>query len=179
MPEKGGLQFLPAEHRRFSVRFEDISGWFLVSVFFLLALAGVYFYIIRQTNSVKTEIAEIDSKLMVIQRSRDDATETHLLEVSRQLTSSRNLMKDHIYWSSAIRAIQATIQPRVKLTSMSLETDGKRFSFRAAGDSYTTVAKQIAALYASDIVKDLSLTTVQQTTDGTVEFTVNILLEHI
>lgn len=176
MSTNGGLQFLPQEHRFHLAGLPGTSGLLSLSIVFLIVAIGAYVALTYYAKTTESEIAAIDGKLELIQKSRDKSIEDSLTDFSQQLSTVRGLLASHVAWSNIILDMQHSIDSKVRLASLEVETSQKRISLRGFSDSYATVAKQIASLYHNAVVKDLTLSRVQSVNKGGVEFTMQIII---
>ncbi|OGN28803.1 MAG: hypothetical protein A3A33_03415 [Candidatus Yanofskybacteria bacterium RIFCSPLOWO2_01_FULL_49_25] len=173
-----GLQLLPNHKQPPSgVRLAKVSGGYgllIVAIVCVLALGGAYWYFFNTAQEALDNIQAIDAELVSIQKGRDKITETKLLNLQKQLTTIGALLSNHILWSGELKKVNQLIQPRVVFQSVSADVTNRTYQFAANADSYTTVARQVAAFYGSPDITDVVLSSVTSRTNGGVDFTMTL-----
>lgn len=174
MSDAGGLQLLPNDKKHFEVSLSGKSGFLIVAIVILLLIGGAYMILSSMITSAEEEVAGIDSQILAIYKKRNKTEEEKLLNFEKQLTTMRNLLTAHTTWSLGFRGVQSLIQPRVTFESFNADARSKKYTFHAISDSYTTVAKQVAAFYATDMFSDIKLNKVSEGGNGQVDFTMDL-----
>jgi hypothetical protein len=178
MGDIGGLQLLPTQKRRFSLfGFAGGNRLFALALLILVLLGIGYGVLKWYTSRVMVSIEGLDANLDTIHRTRDKAQEEKLTSFERQLATTQKLLASHLASVDSLYSLQKLIQPQVTFRSLSADAAKRTYEFHAVTNSYSTVAKQIAAFYRSDRVADIKLTNVQAGQHGTVEFTMGLTLK--
>lgn len=174
----GDLQLLPSQKRHFSFGgFSGKSLLFLVSLA-LIMLAGIgYGVVLYSIGTTMDSIHDVDDQIAEAYRTRDKSQEEKLLNLAKQLGTTRVLLASHIRWSRDFSAVQALIEPRVTFSTLETDTAKRTYSFHAVADSYATVAHQIAAFYRSEAITDVTLTKVGSVGTGGIEFLMQLTLK--
>jgi len=174
MSNSNGLQLLPENRKSISIKVpgENIPiyiGSFLVALVFLIA-GGLSIY----SNGLKNKIAAKDGEILVLENRRDKQAEQKLIILSKQLGVTSQILKNHIYWSVGFSKIESAMQSQIQFKSFSANLAEKTVNFQALSDSYTTVAKQLAAFISDDAIKDVTLNNVNILTSGKLDFNAKI-----
>ena len=177
MTDAGGLQLLPSQKKHFGFSF--LSGksiLFPVALAFVIVIAIGYMIVRSMISSTMTSLGGFDAKIVAVHADRKKDQEETITNLNKQLSTARTLLKAHVQWSKELQLVQKLIQPRVKFTSLEADPRKRTYRFNARADSYATVARQIAAFYASPAISDVSLSGVKNSGVGAVEFTMQITL---
>lgn len=177
MSDIGGLQLLPSQQRKTSVSMSGGNGALAIAGLCFLALGiayGVASYLISATQK---DITSLEAQIGGLYDGRDRAMEQELVTLQKQLAMTEKLLGAHVRWSSMIMSITRSILPNVRLVSFTTNATQRTYSFSAVADSYTTVARQIAALYATEAVREVSVGKVTRGTAGNIEFSVDLTLK--
>lgn len=140
----------------------------------MLLLGIAYSIVMYLKNEALSAVADVDKEIALIYKSRDKAEEEKLLNLNKQLTTTKSLLQAHTAWSVGFNDIQTKIEPRVRFMSLSVDAAKKSYDFHAVADSYTTVARQVAAFYRTDSISDIKLDKVAITGNGSVEFNMQL-----
>ena len=175
MSDVGGLQLLPSQKKR--INFSALGGnntLFTVAVGLLIAV-GIVFGILKYlTNKTITSIDVIDAEIGEIHKARDKTQEERLLNFDQQAQSTKALLRSHTVWVDGFGDFQKLIEPRISFISLSADATKRTFLFHALADGYSTVAKQIASLYRSDLLSDITLNKASDVGNGRVDFTMEL-----
>ncbi len=177
MADIGGLQLLPETRKRIEISIPGQNKFLVLGFIFIAILAVLYFGLFFYTRSLVSSINSIDRNLAALDKARDKAGENRLSELSRQLSVANSIMGNHIAWSGALNRIQDLILPQIQFQFLNADIINKRFTFKAFGANYTTVAKQVAAFYSDNLITDVSLNKVTSLPTGRVEFTMQLLID--
>jgi hypothetical protein len=177
--DKGGLQLLPENRKRIDVKIPGennlvYTGIALVVVI-LVAYAGLWFY----STDLTTKLADGDTQIMELEKSRDKKAEQNLITLSKQISIINQLMKSHVYWSTGLSKIESALQGNVQFKSMSAVLGENTIHIRALSDNYSTIAKQLAAFVADDSIKDVTLDGVNSLTNGKLDFNAKVSFDRV
>ncbi|MEK7616162.1 MAG: hypothetical protein AAB420_03075 [Patescibacteria group bacterium] len=174
----GDLQLLPTRKKGFrlgSFLGENTSLSIALVVFVVLVV--VWGVLQLMTNKTISSIERIDDQLADIHARRDKNQEEKLLNFERQVHATETLLSSHTVWVNGLREVQKLIEPRVTFLSLSADATKRTYVFHAVADSYSTVAKQIASFYRSDVMSDVTLDKVGLAGNGRVEFTMKLVFQ--
>lgn len=178
MPYKGGVQLLPESQRRPTLAsYTSGNSYFYVGVAIGIAVIIIGAILGGYRASLKDRIAKIDGQIQATEDARNKDHEKILLDVAKQSSVMRSLMDGKIYWSQALGAMEKMMQTGVQLTSMDADTSKGTITFRAAAPTYAAVARQLAAFVAGTGVSDISVSSVENTQDGSVDFSGVLLID--
>ena len=178
MSDIGGLQLLPNQKRSFSLSaFTGGSRLFVVSLLALILLGVGYGVLKIYTSRVVASIEGIDADMDTIYRGRDKAQEEKLSNFEEQIGTTKKLLATHLVLVERMHVLEDLVQPQVMFTSLAADVIKRTYLVHATTTSYSSVAKQIAAFYKSDTVKNVTLKNVQAGTSGRVEFTMELTLK--
>lgn len=177
MPDKGGIQLLPETRKKIEVNIPGENRLIYIGVALCVAVLVVYGGILFYSSSLNSQIAADDTQLQAIEKARNKTAEQNLITLSKQLAITAQVVKNHIYWSTAFSRIEAALQPSVQFESFSGNTSDSNVRFRATSDNYANIAKQIAAFVADDSIKDVSLDGVNILTNGKLDFSGKITFD--
>lgn len=174
MPDQNGLQLLPETRRKIEINVPGenrlVYIGITVLVLMLILVAGLYFYKISQEDT----LAKLNAEIVNLEKDRDKKVEANILTLSKQLSLISTLLDSHVVWSKALNKIEGLLQPQVQFLSFSAAVSDNRFEFKALANSYTVVARQMAAFVSDDSIKDMALTDVHVLTNGKLEFSIKL-----
>ncbi len=175
MPNVGGLQLLPETRKKIEVHVPGQNRLVVLSLVFVLLIAGLYLGLMFYNNSILSSIAQTDEQLAALENSRDKKLEQKLLDLRGQLAVVGPLISSHSFWSQGFTKIQNLVQPQVQFKSISADGTAAKIIFQATAANYTTIAKQIAAFYADDSIADIILNKASSLPTGRVDFTMQLI----
>jgi Tfp pilus assembly protein PilN len=178
MADAGGLQLLPETRKKIEISVPGQNRSLVFAFVFLLLIVALYFGLMAYKQGVLTSIAGVDSQLQDLEKSRDKAKESQLIDLSQQLAVINPLINGHLIWSAAMAKLQNLILPQVQIVTFNADSLGRKVSIKGLAANYTTVAKQIAAFYALDSVTDIILNKVSSQPTGLVEFTMQLTIDN-
>ncbi len=174
MSDQGGLQLLPENRKRISVKIPGENRMIYVGIglisMILLISGGLWLY----SSSLSNKISSQDEQLAALEKQRDKKTEQNLIILSKQIEITNQILKNHTYWSAGFSKIESALQNNIQFKSFSAILSEKSMSIRAFSDSYTTIAKQLAAFVADDSIKDITLDGVSTLSSGKLDFNAKI-----
>ncbi len=174
---EGGIQLLPQTRKKIDIVIPGQTRNLVLSMLALLVIAGGYFALLNYRNNLFARVADINTKLKQIDDSRDLIKEKELLMVGKQLVSVNSIIQAHITWSQAFEKLHKLIIPQVKLKSISVSVDRKKFSFGGSADNYTSVARQVSAFYTDSAIIDIEVGQVSVQTNGRVDFSMDVAFQ--
>ena len=177
MPDIGGLQLLPETRKKIEVRIPGQNRLVILAAVFLVLILGLYFGLATYQQRLISSLSGVDTRLADLERSRDKKLERSLLDLRGQLAVINPLLAAHFFWSDAIIKIQSVTQPQVQFLSFNADVPGTKIIVKILAANYTTVARQIAALYTVDSITDVLLNKVQSQPTGRLEVTVQITFD--
>ena len=176
MADKGGLQLLPENRKRIDVKIPGENKLIYVSLG-LIALAliitgGLWLY----SNKLTIKIVTADEGIATLEKQRGELKEAEqkLVTLSKQISLTNQILKNHLYWSIGLSKIETSLQGNIQFKSFSTNMSEETFRIQALSDSYTTIAKQLAAFVAEDSIKDISLDNVNALNSGKLDFNTKI-----
>lgn len=176
MEAKYGLQLLPGTKKRLGIKVPGENRFLYIGSAILGAVIVTLFSLNRYEASLTGQVQQLNEQLVALEQKRNKSDEIELRVTRDRLKITSNLISQHVYWSQALTWLQSLLQTDVRLKGVSATNDGKlRFSGNAS--SYTVVARQIAVLLTDDRIKELSLGKISSSNDGTVEFSVELVLD--
>ncbi len=170
MADSGGLQLLPQTRKKIELHIPGQNKMLVLSlvvIFFVLAVyAGSYAY--RQ--SLFAQAQTIDDQLASLEKQRDKEKEKRFIDFQKQLNVVGPLLAAHVNWSEALGKIQRLMEPKVQVNSLHAEVLKQVVSIEGFADSYSTVAKQVAALYNEPAITDIVLNKISSISTGKIKF---------
>mgnify|MGYP001562136117 CR=1 FL=1 len=181
MADKGGLQLLPENRKRIDIktpgenRMTYMGAGLLVLI--LIITGGLWLY----GNSLTAKITDADKQIANLEKQRNDlkGAEQKLVTLSKQISLTNQILKNHTYWSKGLSKIESALQSNIQFKSFSAILSEESFRIQALSDNYTTIAKQLAAFIADDSIKDISLDNVNALTSGKLDFNAKIKFDKI
>ena len=177
MADKGGLQLLPETRKRIEITVPGENrnpyiGAAIVALVFLGVL-GLKFY----ASNLDTTLADLDSQLASQESRRDKKAEAALSAVSKQMAVMKALLSSHLFWSDAFSRIDRLYQNQVRLKNFNATATPGSLKLSAVASSYTVVARQIASFLSDDGIVDVNVSNIKTNQDGTVEFSMELILD--
>lgn len=176
MSDLGGLQLLPSQKRNYAIHLQGRNGLLVIALVILLVLGIAYGALSVLAGQVTDEITTTEQSIAAIYRKRNKADEEKLLNFQKQLGTTRTLLKAHTTWSASFVGIQNLIEPRMKFSTLQVDSVKRSYSFHALADSYATVAKQVAVFYGSPLVQDVKVGAISINAEGQVDVSMELTL---
>ena len=170
MADKGGLQLLPETRKKIDIKVPGENRLIYVGIALIVIIMMLYGGLVVYSKSLETKISDSDTQLTALENQRDKKAETNLLILSKQLAITNQIVNKHIYWSAGLTRIENALQNKVQFKSFSAVLSENSFHIRALSDTYTTVARQLAAFVADDAITDVTLDGVSTLTNGNLDF---------
>jgi hypothetical protein len=177
MADKGGLQLLPESRRRIDVKVPGQNRPVTWSVILLVLVGSIYGGLIWYSGSLDSQIAEADNQLAAIDKGRDKTSENNLLTLSKQMAITGQIINNHTFWSIAFSKLEAGLAGSVQFKSFSAVAADNTVYIRAITDTYSTIARQLAAFIGTDGVTDVNLDGVSTLTSGKLDFNVKLVFD--
>ena len=177
MPEKGGLQLLPETRKRTEIKIPGENRMLYIGSVFVAIVLVTYGAFSFQTTNLEKKIAASDEQLMELEGQRNKQEEKALLTISKQLNTTAQIVKSHVFWSTGLEKMEAAVLPNVQFRSFSALIGDDSIRMRVVADNYVTVAKQLAAFVSDDSIKDVSLEGVNVLTTGKLDFSAKIVFD--
>jgi len=178
MPYKGGVQLLPETQRRPTLAsYTSGNSYFYAAVVLAVGFLVISAILAGYRANLRDKIDAIDGQISTSESARNKQQEQQLIDASKQSRIMKDLLANKLYWSQALARMQQMMQSAVTLTQMEATATKGTISFRATTDSYASVARQLAAFVAATGVNDISIKTIKATSQGTVEFDGDLLID--
>lgn len=175
--ENSNIQLLPATRKELKIKRPSQAKDLIIPGIAILLVLGIYFGLYTYKNSLTDSIMLIDQELIALENTRDKELEKNILVLDQQLAIIGPLISEHVLWSKGIAKLQSLINPRVQIISLNVGTSSEKVTFQAVADSYSTVAKQIAAFFSEESFKDVRLGVVKLLQSDQVDFSVEIIFD--
>ena len=174
MSDKGGLQLLPESRKKLEIKIPGENrlvqiGGILITLVLILGIGGKFY-----NHSLTNKVTDLDNQIKDIEAKRDKKGEQNLLIINRQISLLNKVFAEHIFWSKGLGILANSLENNVQFKNFSASTNESKINFRAATNSYSSIAKQIASFVSIDSIKDLSLDNISTLTDGSIEFSVTL-----
>ncbi len=170
MANAGGLQLLQQTRKKIEFHVPGQNKLLILSFVFLALVGGAYAGALSYRTSLFSEAQSIDQQLASLEQQRDKGAEERLLSLQKQLGVVGPLLSDHIAWSDALIRIQNLLEPKIQFVSFHADVLKQSLSIKAQADSYSTIAKQVAAFNKELAITDIVLNRITSVSTGKVEF---------
>jgi hypothetical protein len=177
MADKGGLQLLPETRKKIDIKVPGENRLIYWGVVLIILVLGAYAALWVYTDNLVTQIQNDDNQLMALEKQRDKKAEQSLLTLSKQIGITKQVLDNHIYWTTGLTKIESALQGSIQFKSFSAGLNDGTFSMRALSDTYTTLSRQLASFTADDAVKDVTLDAVNPLTNGKLDFNAKITFD--
>jgi len=177
LADVNGLQLLPETRKKLKIAIPGQNRLLVLSLIFLALILALYGGLLVYKNKLSGELNRVEEQLVAVEKSRSKSDEEKLLRLKDQLSLVKPLIDSHISWSDGLARIQNLVNPQVQFESLNVNTTRGEYSFRAFGANYAAVAKQIAAFYTDEAIKDVSLGKVLGLPTGRVDFSIQLSLD--
>ena len=142
-------------------------------VLVLMVFGGLWLY----SESLATKITNQVDELANLEKTRNLDAEKKLITLSKQLSLTSQIIKNHTYWSIGLSKIEAALQNNIQFKSLSTGLAEGSLNIQALSDNYTTIARQLAAFIADDSITDVTLNGVNTLTSGKLDFNTKITFD--
>lgn len=170
MADRGGIQLLPETRKRIEVKVPGENRWLSVGIISALIAAGAYIGMNFYTQSLQTQLDDLDAELVLVEKSRDKKMEAELVSLGKQANLMSKLLANHVFMTKALGQIEKLMHGELQLKNFSASAPKEQIGFNATARSYTTIARQIASFTADDSIKDLTLGNIRSMNTGNFEF---------
>lgn len=174
MPENAEIQLLPQTRKKVEIKIPGQNKLLFFALGFLVLLGGFYSGLAYYKNLLDEKLSLAEQGLVDLEKSRNKENEDKILALQDRLRIIRPMISSHIFWSAGLAKLQNLTSPQVQIDSLSVNLDKKEFNFKAFTPNYTTLAKQISAFYADDLITDVTLGKVISLPTGKLEFNMQI-----
>ncbi len=174
MLDNGGIRLLPQTRKKIDVKTPGQNKLLVFSFLFVMLIFAFYGGLFLYKKSLFSNLNSIEENIVTLEKSRNKSEEQKILDFKEKLKIVTPLINNHIYWSNGFGKFQSLVSPRVQLESINVSVIKAEFNFKAITDSYTTLAKQIAAFYGDDTITDVILGKVASLSTGKLEFSMQI-----
>lgn len=169
MDGREGLQLLPGTKKRLGIKTPGENKFLYVGSAILGAALVTVFAMGHYETSLKNQVKQLNDQLVALEQKRNKKDEAELRLVKDRMMVTGDLIKNHPYWTQAFSWFENLLQSEVQVKGMSLDKSGK-ITFSAVATSYTVIARQLAVLLTDDKIKDLKFGGIKSSTDGGLEF---------
>lgn len=177
MQQGGTISLLPESRRRLeiSVPGENRPLYYggAVLLLVLLIFAGLKLY----TASLASQLSETDAEINTIEGQRDKKFEKEALLLNKQFSLVGNFLQNHLIWSNALINIQNLTPPQIQLKTVLGDVNESKMEIIGRASSFTTIAKQIAALLSNEAVTDVALDKISNFSDGFLEYSMRVVFD--
>lgn len=175
MPEQGGtISLLPESRRKLEIKVpgenQPIYYGLGIVLVVILFFAGMKFY----TVSLTSQLADIENEINTVETQRDKKFEQELLVLSKQFSLAGNLLLNHLIWSNVLINLQNLTSPQTQLKTIFGNTNDSKLEISGRAANYTTIAKQMAALFSNEAVIDISLDKISTFSTGVLEYNLRV-----
>jgi|GEM_PF-1954791 len=178
MPYKGGVQLLPDYERR-----PTLSTYTSGNTFFYFAVVIALFVLVASATlatfkaNLREKIDTIRAQIVIQDNARNRDQEKTLIDAAKQSQILSELVNSKLYWSQALSYIEQMNQSNVKYITFLGQVAKGTISFKAKADSYATVARQLAAYAKGTGISDFSISKIETTSKGIVEFSGDLTID--
>ena len=177
MSDVGGIQLLPETRKKVEMKIPGENRPVVFASIFAGLILIVYFGLWAYNNKLKGDLDRIGAQLTELEKSRNKTEEANLLRVREQLKVVKPLIEGHVMWSEGFAKLQGLIHPQVYIDSLTAQIEKGEFVFKAYAANYATIAKQIAAFYSEETIKDVNLGKITGLPNGKLEFNIQLAFD--
>lgn len=177
MSDVGGIQLLPETRKKVEMKIPGENRPVVFASIFAGLILIVYFGLWAYNNKLKGDLDRIGAQLTELEKSRNKTEEANLLRVREQLKVVKPLIEGHVMLSEGFAKLQGLIHPQVYIDSLTAQIEKGEFVFKAYAANYATIAKQIAAFYSEETIKDVNLGKITGLPNGKLEFNIQLAFD--
>lgn len=140
----------------------------------LLVYGGLFFY----NKSLNNQIDEFQAQIEEINNQRDNEFEKKVKSLDNALKSLKQVLKNHLYWSSIFSKIEELTVPQVNFLDFkgTLGKDGSvKLALSGITSGYIYLAKQMVSFGQEELVSGIKVSGISLGTEGGVEFGLNVI----
>lgn len=177
MPDSGGLQLIPQTKRKIEIHRPGQNKFLFISLGVLVIFSALALLSSWYKSSIESKIEEVNLKISEVENeSRALAEEKREIKIlANQFNTIRSLIDQHIFWSRGLALLEANIRPDVEFVSMNANTTEDKISLNGRASNYSSVARQIAALFREPSIKNVAVSGISASSELGVEF--DLLIE--
>lgn len=150
----------------------------VISSIVLCAAIGVAGWLYYQKNYVigpKIETARGHIKALNAEEKVAQATQFSVAQP--QLKALRTILENHIYSSNILAFVESIVHPRVKFSSINIDTITRSLEVSAQGASLTVLAEQLRIFEQNKDIVNFNMRGFSLSQSGTVDFSISMVFK--
>lgn len=147
---------------------------FLASIAIFLVTLTSWLVLYLYSGRLYGVNVDLRSQIASLSEDLDPGLIKELVILSEQLSSARNIIKNHLLTSGVFEFLEKNTHPKVAYSSISYSSDSKTMYLAARAASYVVLARQISIFEASPVVSKVFFGGLKIEKDGGVGFSLNI-----
>lgn len=176
MDGRDSLQLLPGTKKRLGIKTPGENKFLYAGSAILGAALVATFAMGQYQISLKNQIKELNGQITALEQKRNKKGEVELKLIRDRITTIGDLIKNHTYWTQGFSWFADLLQSEVQVKGVTLEKGGK-VTFSAVAANYTVIARQLAVLLTDNKIKDIKFGGVKSSTDGGLEFGMELIID--
>jgi hypothetical protein len=178
MPYKGGVQLLPESERRPTLRsYTSGNKYFYIAVVVAVIVLVISAILGGYKRSLNDQIDVAIAGLATEEKARNTTQEKELIAAAKQSKIMKELLEGKLYWTIALTRIEQMMQSSVQLVSIQANLGKGTIVFSAVTDSFSAVAKQLAAFSATTGISDFTIGKIEQMATGEIKFSGDLIID--
>src|SRR3989344_6441513 len=177
MEQGGTISLLPESRRKLDISIPGENRPFYYGGAVLLLVLLIFGALKLYTSSLTGRLAEMENEINAIETQRDTKFEKEALLLNKQFSLVGDLLQKHLIWSNVLIGLQNLTEPQSQLKSVLGDATEGKMEITGSAATFTTVAKQIAALLSHEGVVDVSLNKVSTFSGGVLEYSVKVIFD--
>lgn len=174
------VSLIPKDYKEEKFSFETIFSKIGILAIGLVVLSLlVYGGLFSYNKSLNNQVDEFKAQIEEINNQRDNEFEKMAKSLDSVLKSLKEVLKNHLYWSSIFSKIEELTVPQVNFLDFkgTLGEDGSvKLALSGITSGYTYLAKQMASFNQEELISGVEVSGISLGTEGGVEFVLDINL---
>ena len=177
MEQGGTISLLPESRRKLEINVpgENQPLYMGAAVVFISLLLFVTLKL--YTSSLTGQFTELENEINTTESQRDKQFEKEALLLNKQFALIGSLLQNHLIWSNVLISVQNLTSSQVQMKTVLGNISESKLEVVGRAASFTTIAKQIAALLSNEAVTDVSLDKVSSFSTGVLEYSMRIVFD--
>lgn len=176
MANQGGLQLLPETRKSITVTIPGENRMLYIGIVFAIisALVAGGLWFLRQQKI--SELDELLAKITVVNKKIDEKATIveKVTTLSKQTSVVAQLLKDHIYWTTALSYLESAVSPQTEIDSIQGGLAKKEIVMTVFSSSFTAIAKQIASFNSDPNIVRVEVGKINVETTGRLKYSINL-----
>jgi Tfp pilus assembly protein PilN len=168
------VQVIPKAAIKQESAIKKILPW--LSFLLILIIVGVYFILKNEINRTEVAIKQTKQELSKIQTKEQSALEKKILTFKTKVDDAIQLLQNREKSSNIFGFLETFIHPNIYFTSLSSSMGQGTLELQGISKRFADIGQQISVFKQDPFIKEATLSNIDFSEEGEIEFSIEILL---